>query len=223
MFAEKLNWEEFEKHKDKTALLVFGALEPHGKHLPLEIDSYIPTKMAERLGEREDVVVFPTVPFGYVYTLRKYPGAISLTSRTLYNIVKDIVKELLRSGFRKFLILSGHGGNTSIIKSALKELKGDFRANVIEWWRLTEAEAGHADRVESALYLALGGKLKETPVQEERKDYLGVVIPTPEKLFTPSGYIGNVENISKEEGEKILKEIEEKIIRIIENNLIVEV
>jgi creatinine amidohydrolase len=224
MYAGGLSWEEFKPLRGKPAILVFGAIEPHGKHLPLDTDSIIPWEIAKRLEKKTGALLFPPLNYGYVYTLRKFPGAISLTSRTLHTVAEEIFSELFREGFTRILVLSGHGGNTAPVKSALKELSDDFdfRAAVVEWWKLTDAEAGHADEVESSLVLAAGHSLRAKPVQEERKDYAGDVIPPPKDLFTPSGYIGKVGDISKERGEKIYSEILEKLERMLEKDLLLE-
>lgn len=226
MRAGTLSWKEFGDAKagKPAALLVFGAIEPHGKHLPLDTDSIIPKEIARRLEEEagEGIILFPPLNYGYVYTLRKYPGAVSLSSRTLQAVAGDIFSELCREGFTRFLVIIGHGGNTGPVKCALKELSGDFdfRAAVVEWWKLTEAEAGHADAVEASLVLAAGGSLREEPVQEERKDYAYSVIPAPDDLFTPSGYIGSVEGISRERGEKVYNEVVGKLKSILQKDLL---
>ena len=226
MYAGTLSWEEFRNARGKPAILVFGAIEPHGKHLPLDTDSIIPWEIALRLEKKagEGAVLFPPVNYGHVYTLRKYPGAISLTSATLQSVAKEIFSELCREGFTRFLVIIGHGGNTSIVKNALKELSDShkFRAAVVEWWKLTEAEAGHADEVEASLVLAAGHELRAKPVQEQRKDYVGAIIPTPEGLFTPSGYIGNIGNMNKEKGEKIYSEVVEKLEKMLDADLLLE-
>jgi creatinine amidohydrolase len=226
MRAGEVSWEEFSKAKGSLppALVVFGAIEPHGKHLPLDTDSVIPQEIARRLEAElgEGIILFPSVDYGYVYTLRKYPGAISLRSSTLQAVARDVFSELSREGFTRFVVLSGHGGNTGPIKCALKELSDDldFRAAVIEWWKLTEVEPGHADRVEASLVLAAGGKLRAEPAQESRRDYPYAAIPTPPDLFTPSGYIGSVGGISAELGEKVYNEVAGRIKKIISDDLL---
>ncbi len=227
MYAGDLSWEEFSdaKKAGKPAILVFGAIEPHGKHLPLDTDSIIPMEIARRLEKKTGAILFPPVNYGYVYTMRgKYPGAISLSSGTLFQLTSEIVSELCREGFTRILVIIGHGGNTGPVKCALKELTDmyDFRAAVVEWWKLIPVEAGHADEVESSMVLAAGGSLRTEPVQEERKDYTGVIIPAPDDLFTPSGYIGSVKNISKEKGEQLYSDILERIEKMLEKDLLLE-
>lgn len=226
MHAGSLSWDEFQKAKGKPAVIVFGAIEPHGKHLPLDTDTLIPVEISRRLEKRVggNAIFFPPINYGYVYTLRKYPGAISLASSTLQLVAKDIFSELCREGFTRFLVIVGHGGNTGIVKNALKELADShkFRAAVVEWWKLTEVEAGHADGVEASLVLAAGCELRAKPVQEKSKRYVGEIIPPPADAFTPSGYIGKVGDISSEKGEKIYSEVVAKLEKMLEKDLLLE-
>jgi creatinine amidohydrolase len=227
MHAGTLSFEEFQKAKGgKPAVIIFGAIEPHGKHLPLDTDSIIPLEIARRLEKKvgANAIFFPPVNYGYVYTLRRFPGAISLTSSTLQLVAKEIFSELCREGFTRFLVIIGHGGNTGIVKNALKELSDShkFRAAVVEWWKLTKVEAGHADEVEASLVLAAGYELRAKPIQEKSKRYVGDIIPAPADVFTPSGYIGKVGDISKEKGEKIYAEILEKLEKMLEKDLLLE-
>lgn len=229
MHAGTLSFEEFQKAKGgKPAVIVFGAIEPHGKHLPLDTDSIIPMEIVRRLEKKVggNAIFFPPVNYGYVYTLQiaGFPGAISLTSSTLQLVAKEIFSELCREGFTRFLVIIGHGGNTGIVKNALKELSTTrkFRAAVVEWWKLTKVEAGHADEVEASLVLAAGYELRSKPVQEKSKRYAGEIIPPPAGAFTPSGYIGKVGDISREKGEKIYAEIVGKMEKMLEKDLLLE-
>ena len=224
MIAEKLSWEEFgEQARGKTAILVFGAIEPHGKHLQLDVDIAVPVEIARRVEAKvpEEAVLFPPVNYGYLYSLRKFPGAVSLEFDTLKAAARDIFSSLLRDGISKFLVVIGHGGNTAPVKQALKDLSfgHEFTANVVEWWGMLEVEAGHADEVEGSMSLAAGGRVVKGPVQEERTDYVGYVVPTPDDLFTPSGYIGKVGGINKDEGEKWMEEVAEQLAELVRNGL----
>jgi creatinine amidohydrolase len=224
MYAQEISWEEFKSQKRKVCVLVFGAMEPHGKHLPLSVDNIIPWELAKRLEKKKDVLLFPPINFGYLYSMKKFPGAVSVSFDSLKNYSKDIFASLLKEGFMRFLIIIGHGGNTAPVKYALRELSEThkFRACLVEWWMLIKEEAGHADEVEASLTLAAGGSLRAKPVQEKSKDYVGEIIPTPDDLFTPSGYHGKIGNISKERGEELMNTIVEKFAKILDADLQLE-
>lgn len=223
MLMEDMSWDEInsEIKKDKTVILVFGAFEAHGKHLPLKTDYFIPHEIAKKVAAKTNSLMFPPITLGFCYTLRKFPGTVSLSSDTLSSIVYDVFSELIRNGFKKFLVLNGHGGNESIIKNTLKEMSDDFdfKAALVSWWKFVEVEAGHADEKEASVFLALGGKLNKEPKQEKFQIYEAQIIPAPDDILTPSGYIGSVKNISKEKGEKLVSEVEEKLVKIINADL----
>ncbi|MDD5337438.1 MAG: creatininase family protein, partial [Candidatus ainarchaeum sp.] len=124
MLMEDLSWDEInsEVKKDKTVILVFGAFEAHGKHLPLKTDTFVPYEIAKRVAEKTNSLLFPPINLGFCYTLRRFPGTVSLSQNTLSAIVYDVFSELMRNGFHKFLVINGHGGNESIIKNTLKEM-----------------------------------------------------------------------------------------------------
>lgn len=224
MLLEDMSWEDVSEQakNDRIVILVFGAFEAHGKHLPLKTDYFIPYEIGKRVSEKTGALLFPPVQLGFCYTLRRFPGTVSLSSDTLSSIVFDLFSELIRNGFTKFLVINGHGGNESIIKNTLKEMSDDydFKAAIVSWWNLLEnVETGHADENEASVLLALGGKLNKTPVQEKFQSYEGYVIPAPKDVFAPSGYIGSVKNISKERGEKLVAQAEGKLIKIINADL----
>ena len=224
MIAEEVSWEEFEVAKGKTAIVVFGALEPHGKHLPLNTDTAIPWELAKRVEKKCDAVLFPPVSYGHLYSLKKYPGAVSLRFSTLNALALDVFSELVRNGIKRILVLIGHSGNAGPVKEALKELseREEFRACVIEWWHFIDVQAGHADECEGSMVLAAGGKLRKEPEQEGRSDYVGYIIPTPEDLFTPSGYMGSVGDIRKERGEEWMESISDRLAGLVKNDLLVK-
>lgn len=223
MYAQDVSWEEFKSSRGKTAVLVFGAMEPHGKHLPLSVDNIIPWELAKRLEKEREIVLFPPVNFGHLYSLKRFPGAVSISFGTLRDYSKDIFSSLLKDGFTRFFVIIGHGGNTGPVKLALRELSdsNEFRACVAEWWTLIDAEAGHADEVEASLTLASGGELRAKPVPEECGSYVGEVVPTPDDVF-PSGHHGKVENISRERGEELMGNIVRKFAEIIDADLMLK-
>lgn len=225
----EMSWDEVERlnKKNMTIILPVGGVEEHGTHLPVETDTLIPFELAKRVAEKTNSIVLPPVTYGYMYTLRIFPGTISLKSRTLRAVIEDIVREIIRNGFKKILVLNGHGGNSSIITNALKELADElkFRACVVEWWRIKElgAEAGHADETEASLYACFKPRLVKTKVKQEKyRNIFGSVVPLPQGVFSKSGYMGSVKNISKKKGEKMAKIIVEKLVKLIKSDLVLE-
>lgn len=229
MLYSERTWDEIKllAKKNTTAILVFGATEAHGKHLPVNTDTLIPFEIGKEVAEKTNSVLLPPVEYGYTYTLRAFPGTISLRSHTLDLIVRDIVGELVRNGFKRILILNGHGGNMPIIRNALKELSDglSFRACVASWWEMPELKlaVGHADENEASLYLHFSPAWKGKKVKQEKSSsYFGSVFPLPKDVFTPSGYMGKVGRISGKRGKRLADKIVRKLVKVVNSNLILK-
>lgn len=224
----KLTWQQAGKMKGKTVILPLGALEEHGPHLPLSTDTIIPMELAKRVSARTGALILPPVEYGYVFTLRDFPGTMTLRHSTYAALITDIVSECVRHGFSKILILNGHGGNSSIAKHALNELTltKKFRACMVSWWEMKEMEisVGHADEVEASVLLAsLPDYPLKKPQQQSASSYFGSVFPRPhDAIFTKLGYAGSVKNISRERGRKILDAVEKKLVRLVKSDLLLK-
>jgi creatinine amidohydrolase len=138
MLFSNLNWMQVEDYlkKDDRLMLVIGSTEQHG-YLSLATDTKIPLAMAEAAGEKSGVLVAPPIYFGCSPYFLAYPGTISLRLTTLMAIVEDVIRSAYGHGFRRFLILNGHGGNTAV-KVFLDELANalpEMRVRWYAWWQ----------------------------------------------------------------------------------------
>jgi creatinine amidohydrolase len=134
MRIEELNWmdvEEYLKHDDRL-MLVVGACEQHG-YLSLLSDVKIPLALAEAASTRTGVLVAPPVNFGSSPYFLTYPGTFSLRLSTLLDMVEDIVRSAYGQGFRRILVLNGHGGNTGL-KARLTELANQLPELKMQWY-----------------------------------------------------------------------------------------
>jgi len=144
MRIEDLNWmdvEEYVKHDDRL-ILVVGACEQHG-YLSLLCDVKIPLALADAVSQETGVLVAPPVNFGASAYFVSYPGTFSLRLSTLLDIVEDVVRSAYRQGFRRILVLNGHGGNTGV-KIRLGELAnqlGGLKFQWYAWWMTHSLEA----------------------------------------------------------------------------------
>jgi len=146
-FADK-NWMQIEEYleTDKRVILVLGACEQHG-YLSLLTDTKIPLNLAEAASQKTGVPVAPPINFGCSPYFLDYPGTISLRLRTYLDLVEDILRSLYGAGFRKVLILNGHGGNTPV-KTHLVELVNELTDLEIRWyaWWTTKTVADIAKK-----------------------------------------------------------------------------
>jgi creatinine amidohydrolase len=233
MLYSMLSWEQVQKAREKNPVVILpvGAVEAHGRHLPLDVDSLIPYELAKEAGEKTGALVLPVLPYGHCFSLREYPGTISISPDSLTAFVYDICSELVRNGFKKILVLNGHGGNSSPIKYALARLNEEveFQACIVEWWTVKELSSicgenvGHADENEASMYIHyMPTDLVKKAMPEEHKAFFGSLVPQHKDVFGPSGFRGKVESISKEKGKKIANVVVDKLAKLIKNDLILE-
>lgn len=143
MRLEDLNWmdvEEYLRHDDRL-MLVLGACEQHG-YLSLLTDIKIPLALADAASAQTGVLVAPPLNFGASPYFLAYPGTFSLRLSTLMDVLEDIVRSAYRQGFRRILILNGHGGNDGArtrLSELLNELPG-LRLEWYSWWRSHSVE-----------------------------------------------------------------------------------
>ena len=112
MRLEDLNWMDVEKyleHEDRL-MLVTGATEQHA-YLSLLTDIKVPLALADAASQATGILVAPPLNFGISTYFLAYPGTLSLRSSTLSAAVEDIVRSAYGHGFRRILVINGHGGN----------------------------------------------------------------------------------------------------------------
>jgi creatinine amidohydrolase len=144
MRIEELNWMDVENYlkTEDRIMLVLGACEQHG-YLSLQADVQIPLALADSASQRTGVLVAPALNFGISPYFLTYPGSISLRLSTFVDVVEDIVRSLYGQGFRRFMILNGHGGNQPAV-ARLHELANGLpglKTSWYSWWSSHSVEA----------------------------------------------------------------------------------
>lgn len=113
------------KENPVAALLPIGAVEVHGRHLPLGTDLYLAEAVAKKveaqLGE-ENCVVLPAIPYGQVWSLGEAPGSIHIPDELLSNFIAQIGFSLYKAGIRVLAIINSHVGNGNAVKAAARIL-----------------------------------------------------------------------------------------------------
>lgn len=172
----KLTWPEARAlfHAGTVAFLPIGSTEPHGPHLPLDVDVTIARaqawRAAERLGELDvPTVVLPAVPFGVTFFTEGFEGRVSIHPGTLWAVVEDVVASLSEQGLRRVVLCNGHleGAHVKVLRGlALDHGERDpakaqvlFPDNTRRRWAGTlgeEFQGGdcHAGRYETSIVLA---------------------------------------------------------------------
>jgi creatinine amidohydrolase len=164
-----MNWmqvEEYLRHDDR-AVLPLGSTEQHS-YLRLTVDCILPERVAADAAEPLGVPVFPVVAYGVTPYFRSFPGSISLTVETHLRLVRDILDSLAHSGFRRILIVNGHGGNSAVQQFALEWTADHPACRVLfhNWWnaprtwakvQALDAVASHGSWMENFPWTRLPG------------------------------------------------------------------
>jgi len=168
-------------------ILPIGTVESHGA-VPIGADNIIPLNLAEHMVESCNALVAPAINHGITGTsVSQFPGSITVRPEVFEEYLYDVLKDLVRTGFRNILIVNGHGGNTDAAKRAIGRIHQEFSAHImmVEWWKLgfnivsevygTKAQqSGHGDREEAALVMSYKPELIDKELYEKLgKDSVG--------------------------------------------------
>jgi creatinine amidohydrolase len=173
---EKLTWPEINDAIDlqKICILPCGAVEQHGPHLPLDVDLVCPGGIAHGTGQAlaDKILVLPHISYGYTGHVMDFPGTINTNYTTFIEQVCDVTRSLAYHGFKKIILLNGHGSNMPNLDLAARRtnLETDAECCVIAWWNLLTIDkeflpnwreskfpggCAHACELETSLYLYL--------------------------------------------------------------------
>ena len=191
MYLDRMNYLEVEEYlkKHDSVLIVTGSTENHGKHMPLGTDTMIPSKIAEMLEEKygSDIVIAPPLPYGCTEDLKGFPGTVSIGPELMTQVLNKICDNLFDYGFRHFVILNGHGGNSKSIENSGHHVydRGGLLARV-DWWliagQLNEAwHGGHGGGEETAGVMAVDESLIKYEYindDEDIRNDLGADLPS---------------------------------------------
>lgn len=137
MTIADLNWSMVEAYlqRDDRCVLPIGSTEQHGA-LSLAVDAILAEKVAQDAAAPLGVPVFPRVNYGLCPYFSAYPGTVTLRTETLLALVRDILSSLHASGFRRILIVNGHGGNAPVGAMALDMMaeQPNLCVRFHNWW-----------------------------------------------------------------------------------------
>jgi len=137
MRIAEMNWKQVERYlaTDDRCVLPIGSTEQHAQ-LSLCVDAILSERVAAEAAEPLGVPVFPAIPFGIAPYFSAFPGSVSLRVETLLAVVRDVIGSMRRSGFRRVLVVNGHGGNAPV-GSLAQELMAKWPELCIRfhnWW-----------------------------------------------------------------------------------------
>jgi len=137
MRISEMNWMMVEEYlkRDDRAVLPLGSTEQHA-YLSLSVDSILAERLALEAAEPLGVPVFPALAYGITPYFRAFTGTITLRVHTYMSVLRDILDAIAEQGFKRILIVNGHGGNTPA-QGLVGEWMADHpgvRVKFHNWW-----------------------------------------------------------------------------------------
>ncbi|MGD2157957.1 MAG: creatininase family protein [Anaerolineales bacterium] len=223
-FAD-LNWFDVERYleEDDRLMLVLGSCEQHG-YLSLLTDVKIPLALADAASKDSGVLVAPAISFGVSPYFTAYPGTLSLRISTLINVVEDVLRSCYRQGFRRVLVLNGHGGNDAVrgrIYEILEELNG-LRVAWYAWWQSAGVEAFlqerrlktyHAGWIEAYPFT----RVADLPVGEKKPPFVPALLgPVEARKIYKDGVFGGPYQLDDSILDKVFRICLEDVLQLLQ-------
>jgi len=207
-----------------VVLLPIGVVEQHGPHLPLGADLIQPLHVLERVAAKTGAILAPPVPYGLVQTSRPFPGSVSVSFDALRAYVRDVLAELVRNGFRRIVVVSGHaeGVHMAALRTAAKEVvdRGGADITVLSDYdivyasRFAEEGEGHAGKIETSRILAQRPELvKGRPARGRNRTPKYAVVRDARRYWP--GVTGDPARASAELGASIDRHVEAELVSIV--------
>lgn len=220
-----------EEIKTDTVILPVGSIEQHSSHLPTGTDYFIIKRLSEEIAKRIDAYLLPPLPISTCYEHKGKKGSVRMRPSTFAAMLTDIVLDLKDQGFKKVIVMIGHGGIFAA-GPAIRELNANNDdLQVIKIESLSSLGANymlkhpsdeiHAGESETSMMLAIE---EETVKKDEmmKNDY---VPDCPREYLNYSsllklsktGVWGYPSLATKETGEKLIEKYIEVALKYIDH------
>lgn len=226
-----LTWPEVQHHvrSGSIVLLPLGAFEQHGPGMALETDTRLVTELCRRVSARLSprVLVAPPVPWGLSDHHMGFAGTISLHPETFFTVIRDVVLSLLRHGFRRIVLVNGHGGNMAATEDACMRLRRETANTLIEtvsYFTLADLPVSaleHAGEIETSCALALTPEVVR-PEQLVPADMLapqpggeGTGNSSPLHELTRTGNLGDPTTANRERGTAVMQVVIDRLCEVV--------
>jgi len=238
-----LTWPQVQAlSKDTPVVFPIAALEQHGRHLPLFTDSLLLGEVVRRASERlADRVLFaPLLWLGNSDHHLDFAGTLSAAPRAYLDVLNGLLENFIQHGFRRLLLINGHGGNDVPGKQTVFEVRqrhrqrNDLLLLFATYWllggkpALTDAELrqpqmGHACEWETSMMLRIAPRLVGNFKGVEPVASGNAFDPATRGWITPDrsepGHIGQPHLASAEKGESLLGVFSDDLVRFLERVL----
>lgn len=225
----------------------FASTEQHSLHLPFGTDTVIVDAIARRVDARlgHRLLVLPVQWFGCSHHHMGFAGSMTATLQTFITQTVEIAESMIQHGFRKILLLNGHGGNQATLDVAMQivcQKHPDVEVVHVSYWRVAVEEIrqirqsptgglGHSGELETSILLYLHPEWVRRD-RIERDDSWGspsewvtkdMQVPGQVSAYRPfdqlslHGGLGDPCTATAEKGERFLEAIVGRLSRLIED------
>jgi len=244
---EEFTWPEIRTAvaQNRVAVLPVGTIEQHGPHLPLVTDVLTASEISRRAVRQipSEAVLMPPVFYAFNEHHLDFPGTISVRGETFINYVTDIGRSLAHHGFRKILLVNGHGSNVPFLDIAARNITNETEAicAMAPWWNLLPKELiselresekpggmAHGCELETSVLLYLRGDLvqmdkaaRDMPVERSEFFYWDLQSPSPVffqeffSRYSQTGTLGDPTKATLHKGELFTNAAIDTMIRLI--------
>ena len=225
--------------RDVPIVIPIAALEQHGRHMPLFTDSLLLGEVIRRVSERlKDRILFtPLMWLGNSEHHLDFPGTMTAAPRVYLDLLKDMVENFLVHGFRRIVLVNGHGGNIVPGQQAMFEVRQKYRQRrdlllvSTTYWTLgaqpqkqnpslVQDQMGHACEWETSMMLRLRpelvGDYKGVPELPEVDRFRPAHRAWITKDLSAPGHIGLPSNATAEKGELLFRLFTDDVTRFLE-------
>jgi creatinine amidohydrolase len=239
-YLSYLTWTQVSQLPDKANTVIVlpaGSTEQHGPHLPCAVDTIIAAGVVghalARLPAEVPAYALAPITYGKSDEHLHFPGTVTLDGTTLLETITQIGESVYRMGFRKLLIVNGHGGQPQVMEMAARELRlrhGDYTVLPHFTWRVPHVAGQymsdrekrlsmHAGHAETAILMALAPHTvhMQHAVASYPPEFPSKVLSSDGRPacawtardFGPSGVIGDPLPATPEQGRAILESLAE--------------
>lgn len=199
----RMSWEEIAEliPENPVVLLPIGTVEQHGPHMPVNADNMVAWYVATHAAAETGAVVAPSINYGLSASFRYFPGTFSVQPSTLTAVLRDVLRSMIKQGFRRFVFINNHGGNEGVCAQTAGEIKDEYGiiiGNVYPWslgyalmrdaYRDPATAYGHGAEPETSAMLAMFPEdvIMDRMAPGHVQNYLDWEVSGPRQVRVPS-------------------------------------
>jgi creatinine amidohydrolase len=237
---QELNWPAVAAVANELVVVVpIAALEQHGRHLPVFTDSMLLGEVVRRAaGALSDRVIWtPLLWLGNSHHHLEFAGTLSAAPRTYLDLLGDLIDNLVLHGFRRVVLLNGHGGNIVPAQQAVFEARQRYRQRrdlmllAATYWLLgsqpkrvdpafVQERMGHACEWETSMIMHLAPNLVGDVSRIEAVPSIMPFDPAAQAWITSersaAGHIGDPCRATAEKGQTLFRLFSQDVVAFLE-------